>query len=293
MDLSSIPLTEELDHEILMHRDVHFSGSFPDMLEYYENEGKGVQDDFEPIRIYQLAQIEQELGHSLSEELLQDRELNLIEKAKEKYLLLRDLYECETASPLSIAIADLILSEEESPDKEIDTLVAFGSEAIDQLLELIRSEEFANPLFPGYGMAPLYAAEILAKIGDEKAIVPLFEGAKGYGFEREGMFFSALSRLPSTEFLLRKLTSLPITNDHQIAADALAHFPPTEEIAKAALDLLFQEETQKEPALTFALILLCEGLSNDADRERFASLKQSESIPSSLKEEIERTLSIQ
>ena len=39
---SSFPLTDELDHAILMHKDVHFGGNFSLMIEYYKEEGKGV-----------------------------------------------------------------------------------------------------------------------------------------------------------------------------------------------------------------------------------------------------------
>lgn len=292
MDLSSLPLTDELDHEILMHKEVHFSGSFPDMVEYYENEGKGVQDHFELFRIQELALIEREVGYSLSEELLQDREQEMISVAKEKYILLRDLYECDETSPLAIAIADLIISEEESPDEEINTLLSFGKDAVKPLLELIEAEEFASPLFPGYGLAPLYAAEVLGKLGDERAIIPLFAGAKGHGFEREGTFFAALARLPSLEFLLRKLSHFPITSDHQLAADALAHFPPSEEIGKVALSLLHEEAVRRDPTLSFALILLCEGLTSSSERERFSLLAEGNLFPPYLREEIRKTLSI-
>ena len=292
MDLSSLPLTDELDHEILMHKEVHFSGSFPDMIEYYENEGKGVQDHFDLFRIQELALIEREVGYSLAEELLQDREQELVAKAKEKYLLLRELYECDEASPVALAVADLIISEEESPDEEIEALLALGKDAVPALLELIEADEFASPLLPGYGLAPLYAAEVLGKLGDERAILPLFQGARGHDFEREATFFAALARLPSQEFLLRKLSHFPLTRDHQIAADALANFPPNEEIGKVALTLLHEEAVRKEPTLSFALILLCEGLKSPAEREKFALLAQGTLFPPYLREEIKKTLSI-
>jgi len=49
---SDLPLLDEIDTLILMHRDVHFSGSFTAMLEYYRNESaKGIQDEVEIERI--------------------------------------------------------------------------------------------------------------------------------------------------------------------------------------------------------------------------------------------------
>ena len=45
------PLVDGIIHEILMHRDIHFSGSFEAMITYYEIDGKGSQPDFSLNRL--------------------------------------------------------------------------------------------------------------------------------------------------------------------------------------------------------------------------------------------------
>ncbi|NDE82578.1 MAG: hypothetical protein EB051_03035, partial [Chlamydiia bacterium] len=64
------PVMDSQDHEILMHRDAHFSGNFSIMLAYYEEEAKGSYTDFEPKRIRALKEIEEKSQINLADELL-------------------------------------------------------------------------------------------------------------------------------------------------------------------------------------------------------------------------------
>ena len=52
-------------------------------------------------------------------------------------------------------VADLVLSEEEDPIQEIAAVVACGAKAVPSLIELLKSEDFYNPLSPATGKLPL------------------------------------------------------------------------------------------------------------------------------------------
>ncbi|MES2122812.1 MAG: hypothetical protein V4492_08575, partial [Chlamydiota bacterium] len=65
-------MTDAVDHDILMHRDAHFGGSFALMLEYYQKEGKGAHPEFGTSRIEELMRLEDECGENLAELVLGD-----------------------------------------------------------------------------------------------------------------------------------------------------------------------------------------------------------------------------
>ena len=84
-DFEDLPITYTIDNAILMHRDAHFSGSFPIMLEYYRNEGQGICPEFEIGRIEELAQTEAKTGKNLSATLLSGPEAEKVGRARESY----------------------------------------------------------------------------------------------------------------------------------------------------------------------------------------------------------------
>ena len=57
-----LPILDELDTEILKHRDAHFGGNFQVMIDYYEQEGIGVVPDFDIDRIVELHELQEKLG---------------------------------------------------------------------------------------------------------------------------------------------------------------------------------------------------------------------------------------
>ena len=136
------------------------------MLEYYENGGIGAQKSIDVQRIKELM----EGGDEIS---LDQQEVELVQQARARYALLKSVYELSSEGSLTRIIADLILSEEEFPSQEIEALVSRGATAVPALIELLSSEDFYHPLFPGYGRAPALAALCLGKIRDERAIAPL------------------------------------------------------------------------------------------------------------------------
>lgn len=253
------PVLDEEDVELLMHRDVHFGGNFNIMLEYYAQGGVGVQPDFAPTRICELAHYERALGEDLSEKVLPDIEKEQVERAKEVYIRLRDVYEEKDPLPTSLLISNLILTEEEDPQQEIAALVEHGSEVVPALIHLINADNYYNPLFPGYGRAPLFAARALAKIGDPKAIPHLFNALAHDSLEVEETVFSALRTFgeDAKEFLLAQLQSLPLSNDNERAAMALANFLPNEEISQVAREMLGQSTVNtQEPFASYLQFLV-------------------------------------
>ncbi len=221
-------LTEESDHLILMHRDAHFGGDFQVMINYYENENHiGIDPELELDRILYLAEVEKEMGTDLAPLILVGPEAERVAKARKAYESLKDVYDSfETKSIIPRLIADLILSEEEEPDNEIEAVISQGARIVPELLAIIQSEESYDPFFPGYGYAPYLAIICVGKIGDPRGVIPLFETlGKEIVFD-ERVILEALYGIgePAKQFLLKVLQGRPLTNDHIHAAYALTIF---------------------------------------------------------------------
>ncbi len=295
MKLESEPdefsLGDALDATILMHRDAHFGGQFPLMIEYYEKEGKGINPSIDLSRIETLSRIEESLGQNLAGQILSGADAERIAEAKEAYKILRDLYEVKNPkSKFPILIADLILSEEEEPQKEIDAIVAEKSAIVPALMDLIRSDNFYDPLFPGYGLAPALAAKCLGLIGDKRAIIALFESIGSGDFFDDEIAFDALKAIgkPAKEFLLKVITGKPINEDNHRAALALVHFKDDPEIAEAAWNLLKNYDFKKDdPIFASYLVYICEGLKGSSHAAEFKGLLENPNISKSLKLDIQ------
>lgn len=284
----SFPMVTTLDAQIIMHRDVHFGGKFEFMIDYYAKGGKGINPEFEMENIEKLYQIELEGYDDIGQLLLTDSEEERINAAKDAYQELRSLYEEDSKTPLPRLIADLILSEEEEPEEELKKIVAYQKEAIPLLIDLLRSDDFRDPLFPGYGDAPRLAARCLGMIGDEKGIVALFESIKAQDFIEEEEILSALYQVgePAKKFLMRIIASRPITQDNIIAAVALAHFSAEPDVSSFCLAQLQDEAVMRHEELALYMVWGCEGLTDSKERSRLLSFAERENISKSLKEEI-------
>lgn len=282
-------LSSETENEILMHRDVHFGGNFDAMLEYYRNEGKGIHPAFSIEMIEKLAALEKEGNQNLAAFVLTGAELEKVARAKDAYKKLRDLYEMtnEKRSPATL-IADLVLSEEEEPEAEIAAIVAEKTDTVPLLMDLIRSEEFYDPLFPGYGQAPILAGKCLGLIGDKRGIIALFEAMNQGDFFSEEILLKALKSIgtPAKEFLLKVLHGRPLNEDNETAALALLEFTEDPEVSNACLNLLKETDVQKDLPLATYLILCCEGLKDPAKRETFLQFTNDPKLPNMLKRDI-------
>lgn len=287
-NLEGFPLINSLENQILMHRDAHFGGSFDVMLEYYENEGKGVFPDFNLTNIQNLDVLERQMQQNLSGVFLSGAEAEAVSKAKDAYKKLRDLYQHPTEKNRHARLlADLILSEEEDPEAEIAAIAAEKSAIVPALLHLLKSEDFHDPLFPGYGHAPALAAKCLGHVGDKRSIISLFEAIGESDFFDDEICFEALKAIgaPAKEFLLKVIQGRHINFDNERAASALIYFKDDLEVSKTCLNLLKEPNVRQHLNFATYLALACEELPEE-DRVLFNQIANDPNTPSSLRNDM-------
>lgn len=282
-------LADANDAGILMHREVHFGGNFDLMLEYYKQGGKGVNPDFEIEKIQRLADAEKAMGQNLAPIVLTGPDAERVAKAKEAYQQLRDLYEVK--NPVSrhpVLIADLILSEKEEPEEEIAAIVKEKGLIVNSLINLIKAEEFHDPLYPGYGLSPALAMRCLGLIGDKRAIITFFEAIGTGDFFEDDIALEGLKIIgePAKQFLLRVLHGKPFNEDNEKAAIALIAFKEDPEVSTACLNMLQDPHILKDPVLSTYLILACEGLTEDSQRNALIALGNQPQFPKALAQDL-------
>lgn len=289
-DFENYPLSDAIDNVILMHRDAHFGGNFDIMLEYYGGLGKGVNKEFEIARIHKLYELEKTSGNNLAAVMLTGAEAEIVGEAKEAYKKLRSVYEVE--KPTSIIpklIADLIFAEtEEDEEKAVAAAKQQGTKIVPYLIDLLKDDRFYNPLYPGYGLAPLLAAKALGEIGDKKAIMFLFEAIGSGDFFDEDIILDALFAIgePAKEFLLKVLHAEPVTLDNEQAAIALIRFKNQPGVAIACLEKLKTLDLNKHLPLATYLVLACEGLSQKEEQIALLEIASNPKTPKSIRQDI-------
>ena len=288
-DFPYMPLLNAVDLEILMHRDAHFGGNFDVMIDYYEQSGVGTMPDFELDRMRQLKLQEDESDEDLADKFMPEPAKQTVEKAKKLYVDLRNIYEVSNTESVPKLISDLILAEEEVPLKEIDLLVKVGKDATNELINLLTSDSFYDPLFPGYGRAPIFAAKALAEIKDPKAIPFLFTAIGQDNFFTDDEIIKALMSFgeAAKEFLIKRLIAKPYSRDNENAIIALSTLEDDPDVAQIALGMLGDSETWYHEAFVSYLIFACSGLVHEHERQQFKALLDKKSIPGWLKKEIE------
>lgn len=283
------PLADAIDHEILMHRDAHFGGHFPTMIDYYREERKGAILDVDLKRIERLALLEEQMKQNLAALFLSAHEMQRVADAREAYSQLKQIYEVnQVKNRIPQLIADLILTEDEEGESEIQALVAQKDKVVPILIDLLKNEDLYDPLFPGYGQAPSLAVKCLGLIGDKRAIISLFESLGHEDFFADDQIVKALKEIgePAKEFLLRVVAGRPINEDNERAAIALISFREDENVAETCFDLLQALDVQQDPCLPTYLVLACEGLKNPAKREAFIQLSKEGHLSRQLKEDM-------
>lgn len=289
MDFEQFPIVDAIDHEILMHRDAHFGGQFSIMLEYYQQEGKGVQPELTITRIERLAALEKELKENFAALFLAGSEAQKVADARDAYQTLRAIYQVKNPkTPFPQLIADLILTEDEEAEAEIAAIVAEKGKIVPALIDLLRNENFYDPLFPGYGLAPFLAVKALERIGDKRAIISLFEALGQGDFFADEQIVKALQAIgqPACEFLLHVVKGRPLNEDNEKAAIALIAFKDQEEVPEQCFDLLQRLDVLQDPCLPTYLVLACAGLKDPKKREAFQEMAQNTQLPSLLREDI-------
>ena len=260
-DFEDFPLTYAIDNAILMHRDAHFGGNFLFMIDYYRNEGRGISKEFDLTRIEEMAIIEKQRGMDLAPSTLSGAEAEKVGRTREVYKQLKALYELpHQKSNIPVLIADLILAEDQDVEAAMQAVVAEKGLIVPALIDLLRNEEFYDPLFPGYGLAPTLAAQCLGMIGDRRAIVSLFEMIGEADFFNEDVVLQALYSIGESAkaFLLKVLESRPINYDNERAAIALLSFKEDPEVTTACLNLLNDLDKKKHSVLATYLKFVLE-----------------------------------
>lgn len=287
------PLVDAVDHEILMHRDIHFGGQFSIMLDYYREEGRGVQSQFSLARIEELAHLESSLDQNLAAMFLSGSEMEKVAEAREVYKQLRMIYEVQKPlDRIPQLIANLILAEDEDAEEEVQAVIYEKTAIVPALIELLRSEIFYDVLFPGYGYAPILAAKCLGLIGDKRAIISLFESFGHGDFFDDDQIIKALKTIgnPAKEFLLKIIKGHPITEDNERAAIALIQFKEDEEVAKACFNLLKDPAVRKDLCLPTYLSLVCEGLKDPALRQEFIEAAKDPILSKQFKQDMQAVI---
>lgn len=266
---SNLPVFDELDREIIKHKQVHFASSFPAMIAYYEKESKGAVLPVEIERLQELHGIEQATGHDLATLVLSDQDIVEIKQAKEAY------HKIEALEKDQEDLVDLIFSEEEDP-KELIEKLSQNATIRPLLLEMLQSDDFFNPLFPGYGFAPVLAAKVLAKAKEKKAIPLIFERIGQLTFDIENDLFATLANFEQEgiDFLLQILRHKGLSSEVKHAILALAYFEPNEELSIEALRKLQSLPLVNADVHSIVLIELCRALKDQKQRVEFSQLKQ-------------------
>ncbi len=284
LDTSELPLLEEEDRDILMHRDAHFGKSFEIMIEHYENEGIGAVLDIDPRRIKSLMDIEDGLGQNLAPYLLQGPDAEKVAQSIRLYNALREQIENKKNAPLVAAISELILSEEES-EVAAQEASTTGSELIPYLMQLIQTSVLYDPLFPGYGQAPAKACLALGKLKAKDAIKLLFGiiGTENFDTESAAILSLGLIGQPAREFCLEQLASRPITKNNERAAIVASSLKCDDELTEAIIGELEDPAVQKIESLATYLVLACSEISPKF-KERFKLLASK--MPDSVRQEM-------
>lgn len=283
------PLADAIDHDILMHRDAHFGGLFSVMLDYYQKEGKGVQPEFTIERIERLKALEEQMKENLAALFFTSQESQRVADAREAYQHLRSIYAIKKPkSRFPQLIADLILSEDEEAEEEVKAIAAEKDQIVPTLIELLGNEQFYDPLFPGYGLAPSLVVKCLGAIGDKRAIISLFEALGQGDFFADDQILKALRAIgdPAKTFLLRVASGRPLNEDNERAAIALVAFKDDPAVAAACFDLLKKDDVQKDPCLSTYFALTCAGLQDPLLREEFKVLANAPQLNEMLKEDM-------
>jgi hypothetical protein len=281
---NDIPLLNTIDIEILMHREAHYGGSFEVMIAYYERGGVGVMPDFSITRLKELETIENQQNSNLARELIPPAEMEQVEKAQQIYIDLRKVYGSQQPNDISTLISDLILSEEDNPLPEINALVRKGDAVLQPLVDLLHSNTFYLPLYPGYGRSPILAAETLSKLGNIKAIPALFEAMGQENFFTDDAMIIALSKFgdDARTFLLKMLRKKPFNKDNEHAAIALTGMEDHPAVGQTCLEILEKDN----PFFSQYLVFGCSGLVNPESRAKFKSLTTSDQYPKYIKDEM-------
>ncbi len=238
-DFMDIPLFEEEDCQILLHKEVHFYGSFSAMIEYYSNQdAKGICEEFDAKRIKELSAIEEKLGINLAANILSYSDAEKVAFFRKMYEDLSELIE-KAPTSFEAVLAEAILSQKSIEDVAEEYKIRLIQKP-ELLVSLATSDLFADLLSPGYGTAPSLAILLLGSMKYKEAIPSLFLLLGQRDFITENAILWALHEMgdATKTFALQHLKAVPVTQDNERSAIVLLEFLPDAQVEKAFVDML-------------------------------------------------------
>lgn len=273
----------EEDRLILMHRDAHFGASFSVMHDYYKKDKKGAVLPHAVKRIHQLEQLEKEMKRDLAPLLLTGSSAEKVACAKKMY---EDLANQKDPKNILTQIAQFILSENEVEEDAKNIIQHKGIGPY--LIEILHSPFLVDPLFPGYGKAPISAAYALGILKEPAAIPALFLLLAADDFDLVTAAQSALVSIgePAKKFLLHIVEGTPITKDHELAMQVLLSFEQTKELSYLFLKILKNLDIKKYQELACYLVIGLGKLDAKGVNE-FLEFEKTHQFPQTVQREIE------
>lgn len=234
-----LELSDEESQQIVMHRDVHFGGSFSIMLQYYEQEeAPGIQEDILVERIQELYQLENKMGKNIASFILTGKEAERVHFFRSLYHQFQELYALSPLHSTERLIAELFLSDgkwEEVLDTR-DTSIPLKEKV---LIDILLNGEFQDPLAPGFGTVPQAIARLLGQIPSESSIHALFAtiGCGSFDLEEEVIHALYVQGEKARCYCMRKARTSS-GRDLERALISLQAFSPDEEVQQCARELL-------------------------------------------------------
>ena len=232
-------ILDEESQKILMHRDVHFGGSFSIMLEYYEREeAPGIQEDIFIEGIQELDSLERKMKKNIAPYILKGIEAERVAFFRAQYRKFQELYSMAPKNSTESLIASLFLSDGEWEEvlEQVDSSLP---QKENLLIEILMNDEFQESLSPSFGTAPQAIVRLLGERKSEKAIPYLFSTIGCGHFDLEEEVICSLQKIgnPAKEFCLKKARSSS-EKECERALIALQVFHPDESVRQCALELL-------------------------------------------------------
>lgn len=255
-----LELSDEESQKIVMHRDVHFGGSFPIMIHYYEQEeAPGLQEDIFVDRIYELYELEKKMGKNIAPSILTGKEAERVHVFRSLYRQFQELYAVAPPGSTERLIAELFLS-----DGKWEEVLTTRDSALplkeEVLISILLNEEFQESLAPAFGTVPQAVARLLGHIQSEKAIQALFATIGCGHFDLEEEVIQALHTIgdKAKRYCMKK-AHLSAGRDLERALIALQVFLPDDEVQRCAKELLEHEKRIPHHLKEYLLLLVHEG----------------------------------
>lgn len=280
-------MLEEEDINLIMQKEVHFSGNFKEMKDYY-SDIKIIEsrDDISIDRIQELIDLEEK--HGDLKKYLHSADIEKINDSKSLYEELKAI--ALSKDEENAAIAEMILQADSSEEGEgIHRVVSLGNRVVDKLISILENEDLYDVIFPGQGMAPAKAVEALKLIGDSSAIWPIFLRIGKVNVYLETIFMSYLRLFNGlTKDLIVKILNRDIwTNDHRTAISVAGAIDFNQEISDKAYEILMDpKKCPNDQAMEIYMAILSLGDIDSDINDKKEAIKKASHIKDSVKDAI-------